>query len=603
MPIDFTSPKTSDNYSTLFVPNIIANQLSMAKFLDSGTETITAGLTTGLKRYNATSTLFEKYTGVAWAEMPLAYLKLGGGTLTGAFGVTNAATTLSAGTAAGNDGWLKFTNTFSTVWNKYLRLGSNGDLNIVNSANTAVIANLTDAGQFSATMAVSGPVAVFTGAGSTGSIVSSVNNGTSYAGFLANGASGQWSYYFHMSAGVESARTQATPAGDWTLSNTASATPRFTVSAAGAATLFAPTTGNSTLTLNAVAGNNLINATDGTCNSVWFTNGASGIVFGTTTSHNVGFYTNNTLRYAIGAATGGVLYSGATGGATSITVNGSTSGGNSIVSGSSTAYTAGSSITGSSYTAQGPYGGGYALIDGTANISLFSISGSLNIAFGSSLGAMASRFTFSPTGNLVITASSGVPLIAHAPSGSGVAAFDGTSSAIDAVTITTGSGGIGLTVVGRASDNYSTVRFVNNAFSVEYGAIYSNSGAMGFNYGGATRFSVSAGIMTINSGAYTPTNTVTFGATLTVNAALSNAFSATLTGNVTTFTVSNLADGQSVTVRFVQDATGSRTIAWGTLKWPGGSVPALSTAANAVDVLVLSNIAGVVYATLSKGHA
>ena len=46
----------------------------------------------------------------------------------------------------------------------------------------------------------------------------------------------------------------------------------------------------------------------------------------------------------------------------------------------------------------------------------------------------------------------------------------------------------------------------------------------------------------------------------------------------------NLVAGQSGSIFIVQDATGGRTLAWGTYwKFAGGTVPTLSTTANAVD--------------------
>ena len=43
--------------------------------------------------------------------------------------------------------------------------------------------------------------------------------------------------------------------------------------------------------------------------------------------------------------------------------------------------------------------------------------------------------------------------------------------------------------------------------------------------------------------------------------------------------------GTSVTLMIRQDATGSRTITWGTsYKWPGGAAPVLSTGAGKRDV-------------------
>jgi len=56
--------------------------------------------------------------------------------------------------------------------------------------------------------------------------------------------------------------------------------------------------------------------------------------------------------------------------------------------------------------------------------------------------------------------------------------------------------------------------------------------------------------------------TVSFSATPTFDASLGNAFKITLTGNVTSSTISNATNGQVTTFIIVQDGTGSRTFAW-----------------------------------------
>lgn len=85
---------------------------------------------------------------------------------------------------------------------------------------------------------------------------------------------------------------------------------------------------------------------------------------------------------------------------------------------------------------------------------------------------------------------------------------------------------------------------------------------------------------------YTSEVTTTYGATTTFdfNSFINTAV--TLTGNITTMTLSNVRAGKSGTIRFIQDGTGSRTTVWSsTFKWASGSAPSLSTAASAVDVL------------------
>ena len=62
---------------------------------------------------------------------------------------------------------------------------------------------------------------------------------------------------------------------------------------------------------------------------------------------------------------------------------------------------------------------------------------------------------------------------------------------------------------------------------------------------------------------------------------------ASLTGNVTLGQFANLKDGEPIVLMLVQDATGGRTLAVNTTvhKFAGGTVPTLSTAANAIDRL------------------
>lgn len=62
--------------------------------------------------------------------------------------------------------------------------------------------------------------------------------------------------------------------------------------------------------------------------------------------------------------------------------------------------------------------------------------------------------------------------------------------------------------------------------------------------------------------------------------------SVTLGGNRTLDNPTNQVNGGTYILRITQDATGSRTLAYGTnYKFPGGTVPVLTTAANAVDIM------------------
>jgi hypothetical protein len=75
--------------------------------------------------------------------------------------------------------------------------------------------------------------------------------------------------------------------------------------------------------------------------------------------------------------------------------------------------------------------------------------------------------------------------------------------------------------------------------------------------------------------------------TVGYNFGTSNNFVTTLTNNATLKNPINQEPGQSGIIYMIQDGTGSRTLSFGTYwEFEGGTAPTLSTAANAVDVLI-----------------
>jgi hypothetical protein len=89
-----------------------------------------------------------------------------------------------------------------------------------------------------------------------------------------------------------------------------------------------------------------------------------------------------------------------------------------------------------------------------------------------------------------------------------------------------------------------------------------------------------------HAGAYTPSTQPAHSATPTFDCATSNVFEpAAMTGNVTSITLSNAAAGQTVQIRFLQDGTGSRTVAV-----PSGAKVdgAIQTGANQASWLILT---------------
>lgn len=90
----------------------------------------------------------------------------------------------------------------------------------------------------------------------------------------------------------------------------------------------------------------------------------------------------------------------------------------------------------------------------------------------------------------------------------------------------------------------------------------------------------------MHAGAYTPAAQPTHSATPTFDCAVSNVFEpAAMTGNVTSITLSNPAAGQTVQIRFQQDATGGRTCAVPSGAKVDGSI---NTGANRVSWLILT---------------
>lgn len=76
------------------------------------------------------------------------------------------------------------------------------------------------------------------------------------------------------------------------------------------------------------------------------------------------------------------------------------------------------------------------------------------------------------------------------------------------------------------------------------------------------------------------------GATITPDFSLANNFSVTLGGNRVLGNPTNQTAGQPGQITITQDATGARTLSYGSnWKFAGGSAPTLTTTAGAVDVL------------------
>jgi len=93
--------------------------------------------------------------------------------------------------------------------------------------------------------------------------------------------------------------------------------------------------------------------------------------------------------------------------------------------------------------------------------------------------------------------------------------------------------------------------------------------------------------MAVANGVIGNVTTLTYGATITLDMSAGNNYAVTLTGNATLANPTNMVAGQSGVIKITQDATGSRTLAYGSYwDFAGGTAPTLTTTANAVDILV-----------------
>ena len=96
-------------------------------------------------------------------------------------------------------------------------------------------------------------------------------------------------------------------------------------------------------------------------------------------------------------------------------------------------------------------------------------------------------------------------------------------------------------------------------------------------------------------GQETVSNVTASTASTALSLASGNVFYVTLAAN-TTFSFSGAVSGKacSFAVYLKQDATGSRVVTWPTpsVKWAAGAPPSLSTAANALDVVVFESLDG-----------
>jgi hypothetical protein len=256
--------------------------------------------------------------------------------------------------------------------------------------------------------------------------------------------------------------------------------------------------------------------------------------------------------------------------------------------------------------------------DGT---TLTNTSGAISVTYGTAANTAAQGNDVRITGALsATTASTTYAALAGAT-------FTGTT------TVGTNTSGLTTLNINGAAATYRMLAYQtagSTRWLVETDAVAETGSNAGTNFyiqawtdGGAylsTPFTIAraTGLVTMSGGVSTSTLTVsgtttfaatasmhvtalTYAATITPNCALANYFTLTLTGNTTLANPSNITAGSSYVFSIAQDATGSRTMSFGSVfKFANKTAPTLTTTAGAVDVLTCFSPDGTsLYAILS----
>lgn len=112
-----------------------------------------------------------------------------------------------------------------------------------------------------------------------------------------------------------------------------------------------------------------------------------------------------------------------------------------------------------------------------------------------------------------------------------------------------------------------------------------NTGNIDVQSAGTTVMSVTSEGIAVTGRGYSPTITLTDGATINWDTATGQVATVTLGGNRTVAAPTNLANGAFYALEIIQ-GTGGQTLAWNTVfKFTGAVAPTLSTAAGAKDFI------------------
>lgn len=133
-----------------------------------------------------------------------------------------------------------------------------------------------------------------------------------------------------------------------------------------------------------------------------------------------------------------------------------------------------------------------------------------------------------------------------------------------------------------------TVGVTNVAGGAPTNILYNNAGKVGeYALATANQYNcATAGSIVQSSVVYQAETVTTYGTTTTFDFCAFKNTSVTLTGNITTMTLTNVVAGKAGMITFIQDGSGNHTTVFNSiLKFTGGTTPTLTTTAGAVDIL------------------
>ncbi len=234
--------------------------------------------------------------------------------------------------------------------------------------------------------------------------------------------------------------------------------------------------------------------------------------------------------------------------------------------------------------------GGVTQLTAGTNITLTPSTGLGNVTISTTVGGVT-QLTAGP--NITLTPSDGLGNVTISGTPAGVSQILAGSN----ITLSP-TDGVGVVTINSTASGVTQL-------TAGTGISISPSGGLG-NVTVTNQYVTSGGSVT--AGTQTPSANVTTSTSTIINCLLSNVFIlTTLSTNISSLSITNSSDGQTINVFFTQPATGGPfSVTWpSTFKWPGGTAGILSTTASAVDMLIITYLAstGFFYATLMNGFA